>query len=330
MKATAVAHPNIALIKYWGRRDDARNLPLTGSISITLDGLDTRTTVLFDDGLEGDELVLDGAPATDVARARVARHLKALREDARVDAGLHARVVSENSFPASAGLASSASAFSALTVAAYGALGIERTPRELSAIARLGSGSACRSILGGFVEWERGDDDAGSAARQVATADHWDLRDVVLLLHRGEKRVGSTEGHSLARTSPLLQGRLDYVADALPAMRRAILDRDAEVVGELAERDALAMHAVMMTSDPSLLYWEAATLEALHAVRSWRHDGVPCWFTIDAGPNVHVIVPGDAAEDVAARARDELGLAAEDVVVAPPGGDARLVERHLA
>lgn len=329
-RATAISRPNIALLKYWGTRDDDLNLPLNPSVSLTLDGLTTRTTVVFEHDLKEDSLVLDGGPADEAARARVARHLDHVREDAGADPDLHARVVSENSFPMGAGIALSASAFSALTVAATAALGIKRTRRELSAMARLGSGSASRSLFGGFVEWDEGEDHASSSARQLAPPDHWDLHDVVLVVERGHKRVTSQSGHALARTSPLLQGRLTWVRTVLPTVREAIQARDLATLGPIVERDALAMHGIMMTSTPPLLYWGPGTMRVLRAVHRWREQGVPCWFTIDAGPNVHVLVPGDGVDEVVHRAREELELDDADILAAGPGEGTELVDDHLA
>ncbi len=326
-KATAIARPNIALVKYWGRRDAALNIPLTNSVSMTLAGLTTRTTVEFAADLDADTLVLNGEDAGKEATERVAQHMDHMRRAASVEQ--HARVESVNSFPASAGLASSASAFAALTVAAADAMGLERTPEELSALARLGSGSAARSLMGGFVEWEVGGDHESSTAHQLAGEDHWDLHDVVLLVEEGEKDVGSSHGHSLANTSPLLKGRLKAVDTMLPKLREGIQERDLTTVGEVAEADALAMHAVMMTSEPSLLYWAPETVAILQAVRRWRRDGLEAYCTIDAGPNVHVLCEGADVPEVRDRAAKELELSGAQVVDAGPGAGPELVDDHL-
>lgn len=317
MKGTALARSNIAFIKYWGQEDPERNLPLNTSLSMTLDGLETRTTVLFEAERSRDEVRIDGERPGGRARERVVEHLDMLRAEAGVDAA--ARVESENNFPASAGLASSASGFAALTAAAVRALGLSSDPRELSRWARYGSGSASRSCFGGYVEWTTGDD-RSSHARQLAEPDHWDLRDVVLLVDRDPKEVGSSEGHELAGTSPLLEGRLEAVGDWIPQVREGIRKRDLTRAGKPIEADALAMHAVMMTSDPSLLYWSPGTISAMEAVRGWREGGLEAWFTIDAGPNVHVICEAGDADEVADRARRELDLGEDDVLVAGPGG----------
>jgi len=326
-RATAVAHPNIALIKYWGRQDAARNIPLTDSLSITLDGLSTRTTVIPEPEAKADSLILDGQAASDEATHRVARHLEHLRKRAGVTA--KCRVVSENSFPAAAGLASSASAFAALTHAGFAAFGAEVDLREQSAFARLGSGSAARSIHGGFVAWQAGTGHEDSVAMPLAGPDHFDVHDVVAILSRREKKTGSLHGHALAHTSPLLQGRLEVVPKLLARAKEGVIHRDMVALGEPTEADCYLMHAVMMTSEPSLLYWAPETVAGLHAVREWRDDGLAVYATIDAGPNLHFISKGADAPEVARRARALFGEQTE-IIDAPPGEGARLVDDHLA
>lgn len=325
-KATAEARANIALIKYWGRSDHELNLPLTNSISLTVDGLVTRTTVIADEALRADELAINGEPQTGGPLRRVARHLDALRK--RAGNPSFCRVVSENNFAASAGLASSASAFAALTVAGFAALGADVPTREMSSYARLGSGSASRSLYGGFVEWRAGKTHEESYAEPLAPAEHMDLHDVVLVLAEEEKKVGSLEGHGLADTSPLQPGRLARVPHLLHEVREGIRARDFDRLGRAAEEDAFLMHAVMMTSQPSLLYWRPETVAGLHAVRRWREEGLPVYATIDAGPNLHLLCMGRDSETVARRAREELG--ATTVLDNGPGRGAELTSRHLA
>lgn len=325
-KATAEARANIALIKYWGRIDHELNLPVTSSISLTVDKLVTRTTVVADPALKADELTINGATQSGAPLARVARHLDHLRK--RAGSTARCRVVSENTFAASAGMASSASAFAALTLAGFEALGAKVTPKEQSAFARLGSGSAARSIFGGFVEWHAGKTHDASFAEPIAPAGHMDLHDVVVVLSEGEKKVGSAEGHGLADTSPLHAGRVARVPDLLREVREGIRARDVDRLGAAAEEDAILMHAVMMTSRPSLLYWTDATMRGLHAVREWRAQGLKVYATIDAGPNLHLLCMGRDAREVEKRAREELSPAA--IVDNAPGEGAQIVPRHLA
>ncbi len=238
-----------------------------------------------------------------------------------------ARVASVNNFPTASGIASSASGFAALTVAATQALGLDLSPTRLSAIARRGSGSACRSLFGGFVEWRKGTSDEDSVAVPLFPPEHWDLWDLVAVVSREEKTVSSAEGHLVAHTSPLLEGRLRHVDGWLDQVRAAIASRDLEALGPVIELDALAMHSVMMTSTPSLLYWQPATLTVLHAVRHWREEGLPVYFTIDAGPNVHVICPAQAVDQVQARLRTLPGVV--QVIASGPGPGPQILDHHL-
>jgi len=320
-EASAYAHPNIALIKYWGNRDAGLRLPVNGSISMNLDGLETRTHVRFSAELSADTLFVNGAPAGASDLARVAEFLNRVRRLAGSD--LRAEVQSENNFPAGAGIASSASAFAALALAASAAAGLHLDRPALSRLARTGSGSACRSVPGGFVEWRSGARDEDSFAFSIAPPDHWDLVDCVALVSTGQKETGSTEGHALADTSPLQNARVADAPRRLDRCREAILKKDFFALAEVVEQDSHMMHAVMMTSRPPLVYWLPATLSILHAVRKWRSDGLSVCATIDAGPNVHVLTLRDSAGEVADLLKATAGI--QDVLVAEPGGPASLI-----
>jgi diphosphomevalonate decarboxylase len=295
--ATALAFSNIAFIKYWGNRDERLRLPANGSISMNLDGLSTRTRVAFDESLERDTLALNGEAVTGPRLQRVSVFLDEVRRMAGIS--LAAEIVSENNFPAGAGIASSASAFAALALAASRAAGLDLNQAKLSRLARRGSGSACRSVPGGFVEWRAGTSDADSFAVSIAPPEHWDLVDCIAIVDRGHKSTGSTEGHALAGTSPLQAARLADAPRRLDLCRAAILRRDLAALAEVVELDSNLMHAVMMTSSPPLFYWQEATLGVMLAVRQARAEGQPVFYTIDAGPNVHVICEAARAEQVA-------------------------------
>jgi diphosphomevalonate decarboxylase len=328
-KATARAGSNIAFIKYWGVADPHLNIPLNNSISMTLGALHTTTTVEWDVAgyLSADQIVIDGVRAEGPKAERVTRHLDFIRHLAG-DRRFRARVVSRNNFPMASGIASSASAFAALTMAACTAIGLSLDRTQLSAIARRGSGSASRSIFGGYVEWERGGSDATSVARQLFPPDYWPLRDVVAVVSTNEKTVSSQNGHALALTSPLNSARVDAVYGMLQEVRNAIALRDLEHLGPLIEQDALAMHAVMMTSRPSLLYWQPGTLEVLHAVRRWREeDGLPVYFTIDAGPNVHLLCEPAFERELLRRLQTLSSV--RTVMTSGPGEGAEVIDQHL-
>jgi diphosphomevalonate decarboxylase len=319
--ATAQANPNIAFIKYWGNRDNALRLPSNGSISMNLDGLFTRTTVSFQPSLPFDELIINGYAVMGKGLERVSYILDLVREQAGIK--MNAEVMSENNFPAGAGIASSAAAFGALALASSKAAGLDLGEAELSRLARRGSGSASRSIPSGFVEWEMGTGDEDCVAVSIAPPAHWDLADCVAIVNASHKKTGSTEGHALAWTSPLQGARVEDAPRRLDICRNAILERDFATFADIIELDSDMMHAVMMTSTPPLMYWQAATVDIFHAVREWRADGLPCAYTVDAGANVHVICPREQAEVVETRLRDLPGV--RDVLVATVGGPARIV-----
>lgn len=327
MKATAQSCANIAFIKYWGRADHALRLPLNSSISMNLDRATTITTVAFDPALARDQVTILGESEDTSARAasRVTMHLDRIRNLAHID--LHARVVSQNSFPMGAGIASSASAFAALTFAAVTAAGLNLDERTLTILARLGSGSACRSIPAGFVEWHAAVTSDGSFAGQIAPPDHWDLRDLIAIVQTAPKKVGSTKGQEQVDTSPFAAARLSEAERALPVVREALLARDFVTFGEETEQEALRMHAVAMTARPSVLYWSPETMRVLHAVHQWRADGLPAYCTIDAGANVHVLCEGHHATTVEQELRALEGV--QEVLANRPGPATQTLDAHL-
>jgi len=319
--ATALAHPNIAFIKYWGNRDQTLRLPVNGSISMNLDGLFTRTTVTFSAALKADGLRIGNRPVTGPGLERVSHFLDIVRKLANTND--RAEVISENNFPSGAGIASSAAAFAALALASSRAAGIVLTQRELSRLARRGSGSACRSTPGGFVEWQMGEADEDSYAFSIAPPEHWDLADCVAIVSRRHKKTGSTEGHALAGTSPLQAARVEDAPSRLDLCRRAILERDFEAFATVVELDSDMMHAVMMTSQPGLFYWQPASVAIMEAVREWRGRGMPVCYTVDAGPNIHVICPREYIGETEKNLRELPGV--QDVLVAGVGGPARII-----
>jgi diphosphomevalonate decarboxylase len=321
-KATGVACANIALIKYWGNRIHTLRLPSNPSLSMNLDGLLTTTTVEFDPALKSDQLLLDGKETIGAGLDRVSHFLDRVR---RLNGSkLFARVESENNFPSGAGLAASASAFAALAVASSAAAGLKLDEADLSRLARLGSGSACRSVPGGFVAWNMGTDDRSSYARSIAPANYWDLIDLIAIVDVGHKSVGSTEGHALASTSPFQAARVASAPDRLARARSAVLKRDFDSLTEVVELDSLMMHAVMLTSTPALMYWQPATIAVMQAVIDWRRAGLSGCTTIDAGPNVHVLCLAQDAAEVKQRLQNVSGV--REILSARPGGPAKLVE----
>jgi len=320
--STALAHPNIALIKYWGNKNQELRIAENGSISFNLDSLFTKTQVTFLPVLTEDQLFINKEEISGVGLDRVKTFLDIVRHMAGKK--IYANVMSENNFPVGTGIASSASAFAALSLAASNAIGLELSEKELSILARRGSGSACRSIPDGIVEWLPGSTNTDSYAISIAPNNYWNLVDLVAVVEVEHKKVGSTAGHQLAGTSPLQNARVVDTPRRLDLVRNAIKQRDFEALADIVEQDSNLMHAVMMTSNPPLLYWEETSITIMKAVREWRLSGIPVCYTLDAGPNVHVITILDAVDVVHEKLSAISGI--KKIFQAGVGGKARLVE----
>jgi len=330
---TAAAHPNLALVKYWGQRDATLNLPVNPSISVNLSGGTTTTTVTFDATLKSDRVALNGAPADTRACARVTAHLDRVRALAGI--ATRADVRSRNDFPASAGVASSASAFAALSLAATRAAGLDLDMRALSILARKGSGSACRSIPDGFVEWIAGDNDAGSYARSLVPCGYWDLRIISVTFGDHAKEVSSLEGHHAAPSSPFYAARLAQTNETLDTVRRALLARDFPLLGMTAEREALSLHAIAMTSRvqdrpwlSGIYYWKSETLRLIHTIQTWRQEGLAVYFTLDAGPSVHLICEAKDQADLESALAPAIAPLNGSAIISEPGRGAWIVDKR--
>ena len=321
-ETTARANANVALVKYWGKRDPVLNLPSTGSISLTLAGLAVEAAVAFDAG-EGDRVVIEGAPAAGEEAERVRRFLDVVRAEA--GSSSRARVATRSTVPRGIGLASSAAAFASLALAGSRAAGLRLEPPALSALARRGSGSAARSIYGGFVEWRRGErpDGTDSIAEPLAPSDHWDVRMVIAVTSSVRKSVSSRAGMARAAEAPFYPAWVEGAEADLAGARAAIRTRDLEALGLVAEHSALKMHAVGLAARPALLYWRGATVECLHAVWALRTAGTAAFCTIDAGPQVKVLCASTDALRVAAALRTIPGV--ERVLTCAPGGGAEVI-----
>jgi len=323
--ATARACANIAFIKYWGNLSCELRLPYNDSISMNLDGATSTTTVAWRDDLPTDVVVVDGVELDRSGTQRASEHLDRVRALAGLDA--RAEVRSVNTFPMGTGIASSASGFAALTVAATAAAGLSLSERELSSLARMGSGSAARSVPSGFVQWLAAPSHDDSFAYSIADPGHWDLRDVVAVVSRQHKVVGSSGGHAAADTSPYLGARLGELRTRLPAVRAALLDRDFAAFGPLLEEEALSLHAAALTSRPPILYWAPGTVALMRQAAEWRASGLPVYFTLDAGPNVHLVVEGIHATSLE-RELERLSCV-EAALHCRPGGPAAVVPEAL-
>ena len=326
-KATARAHPNIALVKYWGKRDAALVLPQQSSFSVTLAPLEVTTTVEL--GVGPSQVELNGQPAVGQERNRVL----ALVERVAAEAGRAlggARVVSRGNFPMAAGLASSAAGFAALAWATRAAAGLGEDTVKTSRLARTGSGSASRSVQGGFCTWHRGQrpDGEDSFATQDFPEGHWpELRLLACVVSAGHKVVSSRDGmQSTVDTSPYYPAWVQDAEGEVPRARDAVRRRDLPSLGALAERNAWRMHATALAADPPLCYLRPETLAVLLALPAARAKGCPVFFSLDAGPNPVLLTTAEHVARVEALAR---AAGASDVVRCAPGGDARLVEEAL-
>lgn len=317
-RARAEACANIALSKYWGKSPRGDNLTAVPSLSLTLDGLRTRTEVNFDQAQERDEVWLNGSRLNAEEVQRVVALLDRLRQ--RAGRSERARVVSQNDFPTAAGLASSASGFAALSLAASSALGLGLDPSALSAEARRCSASAGRSLYGGFVELLAEAD----SATPLAPVSHWDVAMLVAVVDAGKKPIGSTLGmlHT-ERTSPLYGGWLTAAPAIHARVRAGVLARDFEQVALGMEQGARLMHATMMTSEPAVLYLRGPTMELMHEISDRRRRGCPEAYTMDAGPNVKVLTEGAHVAEAERFLREFPGVL--DVIVCRPGPDAALL-----
>lgn len=329
MKATAKANSNIALVKYWGKRDEKLILPQNSSISMTLDKLHTITTVEFSGKLSKDELTIDGEKIEGLELERVETHLDLIRK--KLGERTFAKIESKNNFPKSAGLASSASGFAALTIAATKALDLHLDKRELSILARQGSGSASRSIDGGFVEWMKGsmEDGSDSYAKVIAPKEHWEeLTMIVTVLTEKEKKIKSREGmQRTVENSPMYKTWLETVDKDLENMREGILEKDFLTVGKTAELNALKMHATMHTTKPPIIYWEPETIRLMKEVIVMREEGIDVYFTIDGGPQVKILCLEKNASKIENRVKELKEV--KKTIKCKTGGEAKLIDEDL-
>ncbi len=323
MQATAQAQPNVALIKYWGKLDPARNLPATGSLSVTLDALWTRTRVAFDPTLTTDRFSLNGREDAD-GLGRVSQCLDRLRRLA--DVPQYAVVESCNNFPTGAGLASSASGFAALVAAAAHALGLALDPPALSRLARRSSGSAARSVFGGFVLLPAAVSPEDDVPAEPLLDEHaWPLEVVVAVTAQTSKTIGSTEGmRRTADTSAFYEAWVSSNGPDLSEARGAVMSRDFEALTSVSERSCLKMHGLMLSADPGLVYWNGATVECIHRIRELRRRGTGVFFTLDAGPQVKAVCLPGSTEEVSRALADTPGVM--DVMVSRLGRGVHLAE----
>lgn len=330
MKATAIAPTNIAFTKYWGKKDEILRLPENGSVSMSLSNLLTTTTVEFSPNYQKDEIIINGGGVEDGEAERVIKHLDRVRSLAsHLEGGnVKAKVVSNNNFPVGTGLSSSASGFAALTLAASAAANLRLGEKELSILARQGSGSACRSIPSGFVEWLDGDTSETSYATQIYPPTYWDIADVVAIVSSGKKEVSSTVGQQSATSSPFMALRVSRMREKNEKVKKLMAEKNFKEFGELVEQDALELHSIMLTQYPPLIYWTPGTLQIMKLCSHWRKDGVPVYFTINTGQDIHLICEQKDVDKVVEKLH-ELGDVVKDIIINTPGDGTRLSDEHL-
>ncbi len=324
MKSTAVAPSNIAFIKYWGKKDEELRLPENGSISMCLSDLTTITTVEFSKQYSKDEIIIN-SQKEELEGSKAVKHVDKIRKIAGITT--KARVVTNNNFPTGTGLSSSASGFAALTMAASNAAGLTLSGKELSILARQGSGSACRSIPDGFVEWLDGDTSETSYAHSLYPNDYWDIIDVVAIVSTGKKDIATSEGMKLVSSSPFFPVRKSRITDKIKFCKEILAKKDFTKLGELIEAEALEMHAIMLTSTPSLIYWTPGTLQIMKLTKKWRKEGLEVYFTINTGQDIHLIVQEKNVD----RLKKELKEVeyVREMIVNMPSKGAHLINDHL-
>ncbi len=324
MKATAVAPSNIAFIKYWGRKNEVLRLPSNGSISMNLSNLTTTTTVEFSTEYTNDIVSINGQQEGEGIE-RVIKQLDRIREITHNAA--KAKVVSENNFPTATGLSSSASGFAALTLAATMAAGLHLSEKDLSILARQGSGSACRSIPTGFVEWLDGDTTETSYAVSLYKPDYFDIVDIVAITDTGKKDVTTSQGHKISATSPFFVTRLKNMPEKIKLFKTYLEKKDFNSLGALTEQEALELHAIYFTLNPSLIYLRPESLSIIKAVQKWRKEGLSVYFTLNTGQDVHIICQKKDIRKIDELLKTVAGV--KQTIINFPSIGAHVVDSHL-
>ena len=318
MKAAAIAPSNIAFIKYWGKKDEILKIPENGSISMNLSNLLTTTLVEFSSDFKEDLVTINSKNDLKES-ARVIKFLDLIRKKTNIF--LKAKVVSKNNFPNGTGLSSSASGFAALTIAASKAVGLNLSENELSMLARQGSGSACRSIPDGFVEWD------STFAESLYPPDYWKIMDVVAIISNEKKDISSTDGQKLASTSPFFKVRQEKISEKILKFKKTLKEKNFTEFGNIIEQEALELHAIMLTSMPSLIYLRPASLELMMLVKKWRSEGLEVYFTVNTGQDIHLIVEEKNSQELVNKLKKIKEV--KNIIINKPSIGARLVEKHL-
>jgi diphosphomevalonate decarboxylase len=330
-KATAKSPANIAFIKYWGKADNKLTIPNNNSISMNIDRCYTITTVEFSPKYKNDEVKIKffGEDFRKVSGSQFDRVINHVNRFRRLNnCRLKVKILSENSFPSDAGIAASASAFSALTKALIASFQMKVSQRELSIWTRLaGSGSACRSVIDGFAEWKAGKDNNSSYAIQLAPENYWPLADLVVVVKNEKKEFSSLHGHALAQTSPFYPKRQQLLKKRTRLVKKAIKERDLILLGKCIEEEAVEMHMIAMTAKQPIFYWNEGTMEVIRFLYQIRKKDLFGFFTIDAGPNVHIICHQKDIEKINRRVKRLKNVIF--TIKNKPCVGSRLIKKHL-
>ena len=324
MKSTAVAPANIAFIKFWGKKDPKLNLPFSNTLSVSLDNIFSITSVEFQKKLKKDDIEIDGEKNLEESQ-RLINHLNTIRKMAGISE--FAKVVSKNNFPNSSGLASSASGFAALSLAGSKAAGLNLNEKQLSILARLGSGSAARSIPAGFVEWKKGTNNESSYAHTIFPSNHWDLSAIIVLITQDKKAVSTTAGHDITTSSPFFKQRIKNLDKRVRAIKKTILEKDIKRFGELLEQECLEFVSMSLTATPYIIYWEPTTIRVMKLCQKMRLDGLTPYFTMDAGPQPVIYCLKKDAKIIADKLNNTEGVM--KTITCSPTHGTKLIQDHL-
>ncbi|OGD88186.1 diphosphomevalonate decarboxylase [Candidatus Curtissbacteria bacterium RIFCSPHIGHO2_01_FULL_41_11] len=324
MKATAIAPSNIAFIKFWGKTNDKLNLPQNSSISVNLSNLHSTTTVEFDPKFKKDVVIIDGS-MQQKETLRTTKHLNVIRKLANIKT--FAKVVSKNNFPKGSGLASSASGFAALTLAAAKAANLKLSEKELTTIARLGSGSASRSIPDGFVKWEKGSNHQTSYAHSLHSANFWKINILAIIISTSHKKISSTEGHSAAKSSPFFKIRIAKIEDKIRNLETVIRYKDFKKFGQIIEKEALELHAIALTSNPPIIYLLPESIKIMLLCQKLRETDTDVYFTFDAGPQPVLFCLQKDSQKIERAIKNEVRKAR--IIKSTPADGAKIITNHL-
>jgi diphosphomevalonate decarboxylase len=329
---TALSHPNKALVIYWGNENDTLRTPTRSSLSVTLQGinhpLDYIVSLRTIGASERDKIIIDGIEDKGEIRSHFVNHLNAMRRYTGFKEKLE--VTTRTSFPVGSGLAGSAASASALAEAFAGLIGKTEDTRLKSIMARRGSGSASRSVFGGFVMWQKGNSDESSYATQLFNEKHWDLRNVIGMVSSTPKKIRSIEGMKLSKRTCPAEIYSEFVSVAnhhIEGISTAALERDIGKLGELYEKENYLFRQVCLKTTPRLDYWTKVTDNILNKVANLRNDGVPAYAGTDAGPNVHVFTQPNYVERVIRTIQEAEGIL--DIIHCRVGKGSHLIEEHL-